>query len=71
MALLLLIAHKGQLDRPVVRQIERAPVRVVKFLRGKPKLAGLGEVSLSHAKSQITQRIAAVALKEFPAKVEQ
>src|SRR5215831_17722128 len=30
-AVLFFIPHKGQLNRPVVRQVERAPLRVVEF----------------------------------------
>ena len=68
---LFVIAHKRQLNRPVVRQIERAPFRVVKFLCGKPEFSRLGEVSLAYPKSQVAQRVVRVALKKLPAKVEQ
>ncbi len=69
--LLFFVVHKRQLYRPVVRQIELAPLRVIKLRRGKPKLARLGKISLAHAKSQVAQRVGAVSLKELPPKVEQ
>jgi hypothetical protein len=70
-AVLFFVVHERQLHRPVVRQIQIAPLRSVKLLRGKPQLAGLGEVSLTHAKSKIAQGIAGVSLKKLPVKVEQ
>ncbi len=71
MALLLFVANEGQLHGPIVRQIERAPFRVIKFCRGKLELAAFGEVSLAHAKAQIAQGVGAMPLKKLPAKVEQ
>ena len=71
MRLLFFIAHKGQFDRPVVRQVQRSPFGVVKLLCRKLELTRLGEISLSHAKAQIAQWIAAMSLEKLPAKVEQ
>ncbi len=71
MGLLFVIVHERQFHCPVVRQIERPPFRVVKFLRGELEFAALREISLSHAESQIAQRIVGVSLKKLPAKVEQ
>ena len=65
------VAHKGQLNRPVVRQVQRTPFGVVKFFPGKLKLAGLGEIPLALAESQVAQRVAGVSLKKLPAKIEQ
>ena len=70
-AVLLLVAHKRQLHRPVMRQIQFAPLRVVKLRRRKPQLARLGEISLPHAESQIAQRVSSVPLKKLPAKIKQ
>ncbi len=67
----LVIVHKGQLDSPVVRQVERSPLRIVELCRGKLEVPGLGEISLAFAESQVAQRIAAVSLKELPAKIKQ
>ena len=71
MRLLLLVVHKGQLDSPIVRQVQRAPLRVVEFRLGKGEVAGLGKVALPVAKSQIAGRVGAVAKLELPAKVEE
>ena len=68
---LLLVAHKGQLDRPVVRQVQRAPLGVVELGLGKVEVAGLGKVSLAVAEAQIAGRIGAVAKLELPAEVEE
>src|SRR3954470_16907908 len=46
-AILFLISHEWQFDAPIVRQVQLAPFRVIKFLRRKPELAALGEISLS------------------------
>ena len=66
-----LVAHERQLDRPVVRQVQRAPLRVVKFSLGESKLAGLGEVALSVSKAQVAGRVAAMAELELPAEIEE
>ena len=71
MRLLFFVVDEGQLDRPVVRQIESAPFRVVQFRRGKLEIATLREIALPHAKSQIALRIAAMSLKKLPAKIKQ
>src|SRR3954469_7357801 len=71
MTLLLFIANERQLDRPVMRQVERAPLRIIELCRGKLEFTTLGEVSLTLAKAKIVQRVGAIPLKKFPAKVEQ
>src|SRR5579859_2941591 len=70
-ALLLVVANEGQLHRPVVRQVERAPFRIIKFHRGKLELSALGEISLAHAEAKLLFWIGSVSLKELPSKVEQ
>ena len=68
---LLFVAHKGQLDGPVVRQIQRPPLGVVEFGFGEVEVAGLGEVALSVAEAQVACWIVAVAELELPAEVEE
>src|SRR5262249_7485827 len=70
-AVLLFVAHERQLDSPVMRQVDVAPLRVVEFLRGKPELSAFGEVALSGAKSQIARGIGSVSLEKFPAEIEE
>ncbi len=71
MGFLLLVAHKGQLDRPIVGQVERAPLRVVEFGLGEVEVAGLGKVSLAVAEAQIAGRVGAVAKLKLPAEIEE
>src|ERR1035441_9676870 len=66
-----LVMHERQFHRPVMRKIQRAPLRVVELLRSEIKAARLGEVSLTGAKAEIAIRIAPMALKELPAEIEQ
>jgi len=66
-----IIAHKGQLDGPVVGQVQRAPLGVVKPGLGEGEIAGLGKVSLAHTEAQIAGRVGAVAELKLPAKVEE
>ncbi len=65
------ITNKWQLDCPVVRQVEGAPLGIVEFLSGKFKIAGLGKIVLLAAKPQVTRRIAAVAELKLPSKVKE
>ena len=70
-AVLLFVVHKRQLNRPVMRQIQIAPFRVVKLRGRKPELAPLCEISLPLAKSQIAARIGGVPLKKFPSEIKE
>src|ERR1700722_9416699 len=65
-----IVADKWQFNRPVMRQIQRAPLRVVKLLCRERKLSRLGEISLTRTEAEIAPRIAAVSLKKLPAKVD-
>src|SRR5580704_1570522 len=67
----LVIIDERQLDGPVVRQIQRPPFRVVKFLQSKFELTRLGEVSLTHAKPQVAPGIASVSRQELPSEIEE
>ena len=68
---LLLVVHKGQLDGPVVRQIECAPFGVVELGLGKSEVAGLGKIALAEAEAQVASRIDSIAELEFPAEIEE
>ena len=65
------VAHKGQLDRPIVGQAERAPLRIVKPGLCEFEIASLGKVSLAVSESEIASRVRAVAELKLPVKVEQ
>ena len=71
MRLQLVIAEEGQLDRPIVGKIERAPFRVVEFGRGKVEIAGLGKVAWVVAEVEIARGVGSVAEGELPPKVEE
>ena len=63
--------HKGQLDGPVVGQVQRAPLRVVELGLGEIEVAGLGKIALAEAEVEIAGRISAVAEDELPSEVEE
>ncbi len=65
------IAHEGQLHRPVVRQIERAPFRVVESNFCKLEVAGFGKVFLILAESEIAGRVAAMPEDELPSEIKE
>src|SRR5436305_5069742 len=71
MILLLFVAHEGQLYRPVMRQVQAAPLRIVELSRGKLEFAALSEVSLAHTESEVATRIRGVTLEELPIKIQQ
>ena len=70
MPLLFFIAYERQFDRPVVRQVQWPPLRIVEFFQSKFEFARLGEIALAHAESKITPRVAAMSLKKLPSEVE-
>ena len=65
------VPSKRQLDRPVVGQVQRAPLRVVVTHAGKFEIAGLGEVPLTISETEIPGWVGAVAELELPAEVEE
>ena len=65
------VPNKRQLHRPVVRQVQFAPFRVVVSHLGKFEVAGLGEVVLAVSESEILGRVGAVAELKLPSKVEE
>ena len=67
----LVIVDEGQLDGPVMGQVERAPGGVVEARGGKAELAGFSKVSLSAAETQVLGGIGPVAELKLPAEVEQ
>jgi hypothetical protein len=64
------IVDKGQLDSPVMRQVERPPLGIVITGFGELEIAGLREVALADAEAQVFEWIDAVAEGELPAEVE-
>jgi len=65
------VVDEGQLDGPVVGEVERAPGGVVEFGGSEGEVAGFGEVALGSAEAQIFRGISPVAEHELPAEVEQ
>ena len=64
------IADERQFHRPVVRQIQCAPLRVVESDLGKLEIAGLGKVLLALAESEIAGRVRAVPKHKLPSKIK-
>src|SRR5580698_1371226 len=67
---LLSIVNERQLHRPVVWQIERAPLRVVELGLGKVEVACLGEVALSVAEAKVLCWIDTVPELKLPPKIK-
>jgi len=64
------VVDKGQLDRPIVRQVQRTPLGVVELRHCEMKLAGFGKIPLTGPEIQILHWIGGVTLKEAPVKIE-
>ncbi len=64
------IVDKRQLNRPIVRQVQWPPTRVVVLCQGEVKGAAPGKIPLRGAKAEIASGVAAVALKETPVEVK-
>src|SRR6185437_6600170 len=71
MALQIVIMNEWQLDGPVMRKIQRSPIRGVKLLRGKLELARLGEVTLVFAETEVARRIVGMTEAEFPSEIHE
>ena len=69
--ILFLVANEGQLDRPIVGQVERAPPGVVELGRREFKVARLVEVALPFAETEVVGRVGAVSLEKLPAEIEE
>src|SRR5579872_4016477 len=69
----LLVVDKRQLDGPIMRQVQRAPLRIIEFGRRKRERAGLRTdvVALKREESQVLCRIVEVAEGELPVEVHQ
>lgn len=63
--------HKRQLDRPIVWQVQAAPLGIVELCRCKCELSGFGEVALVFAKTEVPRRVGGIPLKELPIEVKQ
>src|SRR5580698_2209590 len=70
MRVLLLIVHEGKFHRPVVRQIQIAPLRVVELGLRKIKVPCLCEIALAKSKVEIARRIRAAPKRKLPSEVE-
>lgn len=71
MALQQFVVHKWQFHRPVVGQIQRPPFRIVKFLRGKMEIAGLGKSALVLGETEIARRVIGIPKEKLPAEIEE
>jgi len=69
--LLLLIPDKGQLNGPVVRQVVRAPLRVVEARLGEFEVARLCEISLPVSEAEVLGRVVAIAEGKPPGEVKE
>src|SRR5581483_5047512 len=66
-----LIVNERQFDRPIMRQVENAPFRVVEGGLRESELAGLREISLVATEAEVSAWVCAMALEELPIEVEQ
>src|SRR5580658_6566417 len=66
-----LVAHEGQLDRPIMRQVYHAPLRIVELGFCEFEFAGSRKISLTIAESQISGWVSAVSELKLPAEIEQ
>ena len=66
-----IIVHEGQLHRPIMRQIQRPPFRIIKLRGGKLEAAGFGKIALIFSEIQVARRVSRVPLKKLPIEVEQ
>src|ERR1700691_1096670 len=69
--ILLFIVNERQLHRPIVGQVEGAPLRVVELGLGEIEVARLGKISLPISETEVLRRIAAIAKLKLPTEVKQ
>ncbi len=68
---LLFVVHKGQLDGPVMRQVQGAPFGVVESCLGELEVTGLGKITLAETEVEVFGGVRTVAKEELPSKVEE
>src|SRR5208282_3855891 len=66
-----LVVDEGQFNRPIVRQVQGPPTRVVVLRQSEFKSASLIEIPLRGTQAEIASGVAAVALQETPVEVEE